>query len=235
MSSPFPRSGAPIDIFMTMADKKMDNRSGQLLMEALLAISAAVIVLSLGAQLVYVSLRSSQVAGDRNIGLGLVEEGIGAVGNIATEQWQNIYALTKTGTHYYPVVATGKWTIVLGDQSVTVGTKIFTRYFTVSNVCRDTVTRNITGSTDTNGSTMLCVTNGGAFDPSTQLVAMNVQLPDSGDMLSTGEYMLRWRNKTCAQTSWAGGAGSGVKSCPDTTYESKTNITAGTDLQLTPQ
>lgn len=204
-------------------------------MEALLAISAAVIVLSLGAQLIYVSLRGSQVAGDRNVGVGLVEEGIGAVSNIATEQWQNIYALAKTGTHYYPSATSGKWTVTSGDNSVTVGAKTYTRYFTVANVCRDTATRNITGLTDTNGSTLLCVTNGGTFDPSTQSITMNVQLPDSGDTLSTSEYLFRWRNKICNQTDWSGGAGGGVKVCPDTTYEAKTNITAGTDLQLTPQ
>lgn len=220
---------------MTKAEKKLHSQSGQLLMEALLAIAAAVIVLGLGAQLIYVSLRSSQVAGDRNIGLGLIDEGIGAVSTIATEQWQNVYSLIKTGTHYYPITASGKWTVASGDNTVIVGAKTYTRYFTVGNVCRDTVTRNITGLTDTNGATTLCVASGGAFDPSTQSITMNVQLPDGGDTLHTSEYLLRWRNKTCAQVNWSGGAGSGVKSCPDTTYESKTNITAGTDLKLTPQ
>lgn len=220
---------------MITREEKMYYQRGQLLMEALLAISAAVIVLSLGAQLVYVSLRSSQVASDRNIGLGLMEEGIGAVHAIAAEQWQNIYTLVKTGAHYHPLVSGGTWTLVSGDASTVVGAKTFVRYFTIGNVCRDAATRNITGLTDTNGSTMLCTTSGGTFDPSTQSVTMYVQMPDNGDMLSTTEYLLRWRNKVCAQTSWSGGSGSGVKACPDTTYGAKTNITAGADLQLTPQ
>ena len=214
---------------------KSYSRRGQLLMEALLAISAAVIVLSLGAQLVYVSLRSNQVSGDRNVGIGLVDEGIGAVRNIATEQWQHIYDVNKTGVHYHPVVASGAWALVSGDDAIAVGAKTYVRSVTVANVCRDATTRDITGITDTGGSTMLCTASGGAFDPSTQWVTVSVQLPDGGDTLSTGEYLLRWRNKICAQTNWSGGAGSGVKSCPDTTYGSKTNITAGADLQLTPQ
>lgn len=220
---------------MTKLEKKIYNQRGQLLMEALLAISAAVIVLGLGAQLIYVSLRSSQVAGNRNVGLGLIDEGIGAVSVVATEQWQNIYMLIKTGVHYYPVIASGKWTVVSGDHSILVGTKTYIRYFTVGNVCRDAVTRNITGLTDTGGSTMLCVGSGGTFDPSTQSITMNVQLPDGGDILHTSEYLLRWRNKACAQVNWSGGVSGGVKPCSDTTYESKTNITAGTDLKLTPQ
>lgn len=213
----------------------MHLRRGQLLIEALLAISAAVIVLALGAQLIYVSLRGSQVASDRNVGLGLMEEGLAAVRNIATEQWQNIYTLSKNGIHYHPAIVSGAWTSVSGDHSIAVGSKIYTRYFTVANVCRDTSTRHITGLTDANGSTMLCTASGGAFDPSTQSVSMYVQLPDGGDVLSVGEYVLRWRNKLCTQTDWSGGAGSGVKSCPDATYGAKTNITTGTDLQLTPQ
>jgi hypothetical protein len=204
-------------------------------METLLAISAAVIVLSLGAQLMYVSLRSSQVAGDRNVGLGLVEEGMGAVDAIATEQWQNIYMLVKTGTHYHPTATSGRWTAVPGDDAIVVGAKTYTRYVTIGNVCRDAVVRNITGLTDTNGSAMTCTASGGTFDPSTQSIAMYVQLPDGGDTLSTGTYLLRWRNKTCVQTNWSGGTGSGVTSCPDTTYGSKANITAGMDLKLTPQ
>lgn len=218
-----------------MEEKNLHSRSGQLLMETLLAISAAVIVLALGAQLVYVSLRSSQVAGERNVGLGLMEEGVGAVSSIATEQWQNIYTLAKTGTHYHATTTSGRWTVALGDDSIIVGAKTFSRYFTVANVCRDSTTRNITGLTDTDGSTMLCVVSGGSFDPSTQSITIHVQMPDGGDTLSTTEYILRWRNKVCAQTNWSGGAASGVKACPDTTYESKTNITAGSDLQLTPQ
>lgn len=220
---------------MTKSEKKLYHQRGQLLMEALLAIAAAVIVLGLGAQLVYVSLRSSQVAGNRNVGLGLIDEGIGAVSAVATEQWQNIYTLVKTGAHYHPVVASGTWTVVSGDHSILVGTKTYTRYFTIGNVCRDAVTHNITGPTDESGATMLCSTSGGVFDPSTQSITMNVQLPDGGDILHTSEYLLRWRNKVCAQTNWSGGASSGVKACPDTTYEAKTNITAGTDLKLTPQ
>lgn len=208
-------------------------RSGQLLIEMMLAIAAAVIVLSLGAQLVYVSLRSNQAAGDRNVGLGLAEEGIEGVRSATAQQWQSLYALAKNGTHYHPLIAAGAWTIAAGDDSVTINGASYERFFVVANVCRDSATRSIAGITDADGSTMLCTASGGTFDPSTQRVIVTVSL-QSGDPLTVTEYMVRWRNKVCAQADWSS-SGSGVKNCPDATYESKSNITAGATLQLTPQ
>ena len=49
------------------------GRQGQLLMEVLLAIAAAAILSTIAAQLVIVSLRSNQSAGERDIATGLAQ------------------------------------------------------------------------------------------------------------------------------------------------------------------
>lgn len=59
------------------------NQSGQLLLELLVAVAAAAIIVTLGAQTTYVSIRGNKVAGDKNIALGLAQETLTAVDGVA--------------------------------------------------------------------------------------------------------------------------------------------------------
>ncbi|MEK7149499.1 MAG: hypothetical protein AAB757_00775, partial [Patescibacteria group bacterium] len=64
-----------------------NSESGQLLLEIMVAIAASVIIVTLGAQLVYVGMRGNKSSSETNVALGLVEETFEAARNIATEKW----------------------------------------------------------------------------------------------------------------------------------------------------
>ena len=200
--------------------RKSGNR-GALLIEILVAVTVFAAIAAIGAQAVVVSLRSNASAEQKGAGAQLLSELLQGVRASTEENWQNLYGLVKGTTHYYPQIQAGKWVIAAGDETITLGTTAYTRYFTISNVSRDLSTRDIE------------TTYASAHDdPATQQVSAFVAA-SSTPTLSVTEYFFRWRNKTCNQTSWSGGLGSGVKNCPDSTYVSATNITVGAaDLQL---
>lgn len=203
---------------------------GALLFEILIVLAVLVIILGVGAQAVLVSTQSSKVAGERDASMGLATEALEAVRAVAEEKWQNIYALTSTTTpattHYRVATTTVGWTIAVGDETVSLGRERYARYVTIENVCRSTVSREVTGSGTS------CV-GGSALDPSTQKVTVTVTR-EGGDTVTLNEYFFRWKNKVCAQTDWSGGVGSGAKNCPDTTYGSAESSvsTAGGILKL---
>ena len=199
---------------------------GSLLLELLIVIALLALILSVGAQGVYVSLQSSKVSGERDTGSALATEGLEAVRGVAEEKWQNIFNLTKASQHYQIALSGTKWVLVPGDEIINLNNATYTRYVTIDNVSRDTTTRLIESTYN--------ATND---DPGTQKVTVTVSWGNTGgESFSVSDYFFRWKNKICNQTDWSGGAGSGVRNCPDTIYESispaNTINTAGGQLKL---
>lgn len=203
---------------------------GALLFEMLIVLTVLVIILGVGAQAVLVSTQSSKVAGERDASMGLATEALEAARAVAEEKWQNIYALTATTTpattHYRVATTTVGWSITMGDETIVLNNAQYTRYLTIENTCRATVSREVTGSGTS------CA-GGSAIDPGTQKVTVIVS-KQGGDTVTLNEYFFRWKNKVCAQADWSGGAGSGAKNCPDTSYGSAESSisTAGGVLKL---
>lgn len=214
---------------------KRPRTRGALLLELLIAISVLAIILSVGTQAVFVSMQSGKTSAESDVAVALANEALEASRGIAEEKWQNVFDLTK-GSQYHPVSSSGnKWTLSASSEAIQLNTANYTRYVTIQNVCRDTTlgSRNITGVTDTDGTLTTCTTSTGIFDPSTQKVSVTVSWQGNGSPVTMNDYFLRWRNKVCLQASWTG-TGSGVKTCPDTTYTVKDDaisITGGT-LQI---
>ncbi len=208
--------------------KIFKKKDGQILLELLLSIGIIIVVVGLGAQVVYVSMTSNRLAGERDAALGLVDGTLEAVKNIAMEKWQNIFNLTKN-VQYSVIENAGKWAVNSGSDIIVLNGINYTRYFIVQNACRDS-SKNVTGITDSAGTAITCTSSGGSFDPSTQKLTTTVSWPDA-EPIYTEEYITRWRNEVCAQTDWAV-VGSGVKNCPNNTYESASNIDFGTSGSL---
>lgn len=209
------------------------DQRGQLLLELLLTISVAAIVLAITGSLVYVSARANQNSVRQTTALGLAQETLEAVNAATKENWTNLSGLTAGTTQYSPAISSGKWIINSGSATVTLDSIAYTRSFVTQNICRDSSTRNITGITDTNGSTTACTTSGGAYDSSTQKVTATVGWGTFGNSLSQSEYFARWANKTCTQTSWAGGASASAAACTGgTTFTNSSSVTTGADLHL---
>ena len=199
--------------------KKMNTQKGRkilgiskgaLLFELLIAISLLAVILSVGANAVFLSLRSDKVSGERDVASSLASETLEATRAVTDENWQNIYSLTKSSQHYYATQSGGKWILTTGDETVTSGGITYTRYVVIDNVSRDGTTRNIESSYVSADD-----------DPSTQKITVTVSWP-TGSPLSISEYFFRWKNKICNQTDWStGGSGTTVKTCPDNSYDTK--------------
>lgn len=197
---------------------QISNIKGALLLELLIVISLLAVILSVGTQAVYVSLQSGKISGERDVAVGLAAEALEAVRGTAEEKWQDIYDLTKTSQHYKTVQSGNKWTLATGDETITINNALYTRYVIIENVSRDASTRMIDAGTN--------------YDPSTQKVTVTVSWPYA-DPVVISEYFLRWKNKVCNQTNWSTSGSSGVKNCPDTTYDTATNLgTPGASLQI---
>lgn len=189
----------------------MKNR-GALLIELLIVVSLLAVILSIGSQSVFVSMQGGKISGENDAALNLAAEALEAVRSVAYEKWQDVYELTKVTQHYYPTLLGEKWVIVnTGEEVIELNNASYSRYIVVENVCRDNTTRSITGVEP-------CAP-GSLSDPSTQHVQATVSWMNA-EPITLSEYVFRWRNQICNQTDWSGGAGSGVKTCPNTNYDS---------------
>lgn len=209
------------------------KQEGSLLIEALVSIAIVSVILAIGAQIILASLKSDQVASEKNVALGLAEEAFEAMNNIAMENWQNIYkppggagdAITSKGAanHFYPRKMGGKWELVSGDNQASVDGMEFAVYVNIDNISRDAVTRNIESAYN--------IAND---DPSTQKISVFVTR-NGGEQISLTDYILRWRNEVCAQTDWSGGVSGATSTCPTSSYGSSSNVnTSAGSLELSP-
>lgn len=201
------------------------KKSGSLLLELLIVIGVVAIIVPLVAQIIVSSLNMNKWTVENNVASNLADEELKTIDNVSFEKWQNIYGKIKLSTaHYYTVKSGGAWSLSLGDESVNVNNINYTRYFTISNVCRDDASKTIIIST----STSPCI-SGSSDDPSTQKVTVTVTWPNG--TLSKDYYLTRWRNKICNQTSWSG-TGSGPVTCSSSVYESATNIDVSSSTSI---
>lgn len=187
--------------------KKINKKNkGALLLELLVVISLLAIILSVGANAVFLSMRSNKTSGERDVASALASESMEAVRAIVEEDWNYIYSLTKNSQHYQTVISGGKWILATGDETINLNSIVYTRYITIDNVSRDATTRDVQNTY-----------SGTDDDPGTQKVTVTVSWPD-GSPVVMSEYFFRWKNKVCNQADWSGGVGSGEKTCPDTTH-----------------
>lgn len=173
---------------------KLYFSQGALLLELLLVISVLAVILSVSSQAVFVSVQSGKLSAERDSMSDLAIETLEAVRGVVDEDWQNIYTLTKGSTHYRPVISGDAWTLVPGDEVVTLHGISYTRYVVINNVSRDT-------TADHNIEEIYNATND---DPSTQEVTVAVLATSTAPLL-INDYFYRWNNRTCVQTDWSTG------------------------------
>lgn len=189
-----------INKFQKTYNKK---NKGALLFELLIVISLLAIILSVGANAVFLSMRSNKTSGERDVASAIASESLEAVRAVAEEDWKNLYNLDKGINYkYYPIDTSGKWELALSTTSseleVTMNSIVYTRYVIVENVSRENDTRSIQGSYSSSNN-----------DPSTQKVTVSVSWT-GGNPITISEYFFRWKNKTEVQSDWSGGGNGGI-------------------------
>ena len=171
---------------------KNKNSAGFSLFEILIAIAVFATMGLAAAQLISVSLQADKAGGQKTVGAKLVSEEREGGNAIATEQWNNIYALNKgSANHYYAIVSSGKWATSTGNELITANDLEYTRYFYVENVSRTSGAIDITY-------------NGANDDPSTQkITAVATWKQPGGNTLGTttqSACLPRPRNAAAAQS-----------------------------------
>lgn len=190
--------------------KQNSKQKGSLLFEMLIVISLVAILISVGANAVFLSMRSNKASGERDTANGLASIALESVRSIAEENWLNIYGLTKSGQRYYPSEVDGKWVLIEGDEIININDISYTRYLTIDNVSRDLTTKDIESEYIL-----------GNDDPSTQKATVVVSW-SQGSPVVISEYFYRWRNKICPQTEWTTPeSGSNVENCNTISYDEK--------------
>jgi len=205
------------------------RKEAYLLLEILVVIGVVAIIVPLIAQIIVSSLNANKWSMENKIAVGLADETFKAAEGSSFEKWQNVYSKLKGSTnHYFTINSAGAWIINSGDETLTVNGLSYTRYFYITNVCRDNTSKSIIMDL----SVPPC-TSGNSDDPSTQKITVTVTWRNG--TLSKDYFLTRWRNQVCNQTNWSG-IGSGPVTCPNTIYESSSNIdtTAPGSLKLLP-
>lgn len=201
------------------------NQQGQLLLEMLLLIGVIVMVGGLVSQITYASLQANKSASFSNVTEGLVNETLAGVTAAAYTEWHDVYGLEKTASdHYQANQVAGAWQISPGDETISLNGTAFTRYFTVSDVCRDDATKEVV----TADGVPPC-TAGNSDDPSIQKVT--VQIVWNSGAISRSTYLTRWRNLLCQQTNWSA-TSTATSTCSGSSYGSGTNVEASSSIIL---
>lgn len=173
-------------------------RSGQSLIEVLIALLVGAIMIGAGVTIIASVLRSNTQTLRTQVGAGLAKELLENVSVWADSDWSNVLALATTSANrYYLTTSTSPFSAVSGTESLQVGTTTYTRYFYLDEVYR---------SNTSSGQDMI-VASGGANDPSTKQVTVIYRWPQSAtNTLAT--YLTRARtNFVFSQTDWFGGPG----------------------------
>lgn len=201
------------------------DQQGQLLLEMLLLIGVIVMVGGLVSQITYASLTANKSSSLTSVAEGLADEEFAGVTAATYAKWHDLYKLTKSSSSHYNVSqVAGAWQISSGDETLSLNGTMFTRYFYISNVCRDDATKAIVAT-----SGVPPCTAGNSDDPSTQKVTVYVTW--NGGSVLKSEYLTRWRNLLCQQSSWSA-TSSATSTCAGTDYGSGSNVEASSSIIL---
>jgi len=201
-----------------------NNRSGQSLIEMIVALSIGILMIGTATSALFLILRSGQLSSNNQIASALNISLSDNLTSVIEGSWNNIYGLTK-GTNYFIATSSGQLIVQSGQEQLSANNITFTRSFIVENVSRDA-----SGGIE-------AVYNPLNDDVSTQKITMTTSWPIAGSdsVVSSARYVTRWKNRVFRQTDWSGGSGQeGPVNGPNTRFASAININTGTAGSLRP-
>ena len=134
-----------------------NRKSGQSLIEILIAVAIGAIMLTAAATVIPFALRVYTQTNRTQAGASLAKELLSNVRVWAEGDWHNISRLaTTSASHYHLNASSSPFTVVPGDQLISISGIPYTRYFYVDDVKR-------------NASDVVAV-GGALYDPSTKKI-----------------------------------------------------------------
>lgn len=196
------------------------NNSGQSLVEVLIAVAVGAILITAAAGAIVPALRINTQTNRAQTGTALAKELLENVRVWAEGDWHNVSNLaTSSAFHYYLITSSSPFSASDGEQSISVATTTFTRYFYIDDVYRNASDVLITSMGPEGASAK--------FDPSTKRVTVAYSWPQNATH-TISEYITRNRNNVYIQTNWSGGPG---QSGPATSTNKK--FWASSDIDYT--
>ncbi|MBI2033996.1 MAG: hypothetical protein HYT13_02775 [Candidatus Liptonbacteria bacterium] len=171
---------------------------GQSLIEVLIAVTVGVLMIGVVITFIAPVLRSDTHTSRAQTAASLSKELLDNVRVISEANWHNIDGLTFGSSSRYYIATTTPFSVVIGTESVSVGTTTYKRYFYIDNVCRD--------SSDRVTVVQSCISPN-KNDPSTKKVTVVYTWPPASTS-SISQYLTRSQNRFFIQTDWSGGPGS---------------------------
>ncbi len=173
-------------------------RSGQSLVEILIAVAIGVILIGGAVAIIAPTLKISAETNESKIGASLGRELFEKLRVVAQADWHNIDGLATGTVNIFYVSSTGTiFNIIPGFEEIVVATTTYTRFFYIEDACRDVITNNVSG-------TPPCV----GFledDPATKKATVVYRWPMSATN-TFATIFTRNRTRIFRQTDWSGGA-----------------------------
>lgn len=189
--------------------KIFQDNTGQSLIEIIISLAIGVILIGAATMGIAPMLRSNVASNNIQTANSLAQEYLDNLQNIAESNWANVYnppGAKGSSSQFYLNQNGSTYQIAAGTNPITVQGTIFTRYFSIQNVNRDSCGfGNITTDAIT-----ACATGPGtagvAEDLSTQKITIVVNWPNNSS-ISRVEYLTRSGSKVFNQSDWSGGSG----------------------------
>jgi len=187
-----------------------EQRCGQSLVEVLIAMVIGTVMVIAAVSIIVPVLKSSTTVNRTAVAAALGKELLSDVEIAAEANWNTVASLATSSANHYHLSTTTPFTAIAGDETVSLATSTFTRYFYVDNVGRDAA-GNI-------------VPSGGANDPSTKKLT-TVYLWPIGVANAFTTYLTRSKTRILWQRGWAGGPGQdGPMTSTNSMFASSSNI-----------
>ncbi len=171
-------------------NRVMNARSGQSLVELLVAIGVGAILVIGAVAAIAPSIQTHGSALKIQMASALGKELLDNTRAFGEGSWHNLEYLSTTSVHaYYLIATTSPFQIATGTQNVTLATSTFTRYFYL-----DDVYRNSSGKIDSAGT---------YYDPSTKKITVVYGWGNGTSSLTS--YFARTGDNVWSQTDWSGG------------------------------
>ncbi len=174
---------------------KFCSRKGLSLAEILVAVAVGTLLVIAAATIIAPAIKINTQSGRAQAGSALAKELLDNVRVWSEGDWHRIQGLaTSSANHYYLNTASSPFASSSGDESVTISTTTYKRYFYVDDVLRKSdPSQDIAAS-------------GAPTDPSTKKITVAYSWPQ-GATNTIAIYLTRYRDNVLDETDWSGGPG----------------------------
>lgn len=179
------------------------RRSGQSLIELILAIALGVIFIGIAAMVIAPILKINTETNEAKVGGALARELGENVRLWVESDWHNLDGVVRGEQNYFHLSTSTEVVVLIPDfEEVMVGTTTYRRYFYVNNICR--VPSVVPNAVDLSGD---CAESQNLIDPSVIKVTVGYSWAPEYATKTFSAVLSRFKNRITIQTDWSFGSG----------------------------